>query len=183
MLPVGPVPPGQDPEQFVRRSESRFGMASPQHQQLLAQSRVFQQQIAAGADETRNWAEGQPQQAKHGLTSVAEMRALPFIAKLLPQERIRVLASDTSDNQSPLTGLGEYNSARCRSSVQNGGETQRRIIRWLRYQHSIRIRPSIRPSTARFTTTKIPVRMGSESSPSTARQALEARNTVWSAIR
>jgi hypothetical protein len=56
LLPSGPEPSGNYPEEFVAHSEARHGSSSPENHQLLAESQVFKKEFAAIADDAKQGA-------------------------------------------------------------------------------------------------------------------------------
>jgi hypothetical protein len=62
-LPAGPMPPQHHPEQLVAHRKSRMRMRSLENAELLPKSRVFQDQIAARANQSRKEDNHEPQQA------------------------------------------------------------------------------------------------------------------------
>jgi hypothetical protein len=66
--PSGPAPAEQDPERAVAIPESWPGAGALQHQDLLAQGQVLQEQVAAGAQEVAHEVQ---QEVEHGEISAA----------------------------------------------------------------------------------------------------------------
>jgi hypothetical protein len=65
LLPTGPKPARQNPEDFIERSQSRSWMLSFQDGELLSKNEIFQQKSAASMQTQENGCHQQQKYAKH----------------------------------------------------------------------------------------------------------------------
>jgi hypothetical protein len=87
-FPSRPKPPEHHPEQFVRSGKPRLRMLLFQNGELLAQSQIFQQQVAARTNRSNKQDKQVLQRTEHKPV-VAETRQIRF-SRCAVQKRIQI---------------------------------------------------------------------------------------------
>jgi hypothetical protein len=66
MFPSRPDPSSNHPEELIEKPETRVRMSTLQHDELLTQSEILENESSPPAKEAAQHSEAEPEEAKHG---------------------------------------------------------------------------------------------------------------------
>jgi hypothetical protein len=66
LLPIGPDPPSNHPEELIEKLEIRARMSTLQRDELLTQSKILEKETFPSAKEADQHADAEPYETKHG---------------------------------------------------------------------------------------------------------------------